>query len=863
MNDGNSLESLLQTAQLLESEGNLDGAIKLLSDFLSVPTNTNDLSQAELIKASTKLSRLKEVRDRAKTLREEAMRAEKSSDYSAAEQKWRDLLSILPNDLEVKDRLETLPERRRHSESIRLKLSVQDAMERDQGVLAAKCLEEYRSLFPADLWAIEMLPKVQEAKEKEERLELQRQLKDAMSRNRHRLAIQVGEAMQKRGWLEGHELDLYRHAQSKLTELSTLKQRGAELYTLGDLKAALRCYDEAQMIDSDDPTISEEGVRIRKVISLVDSLKIALRDNNNERVERIVHELALLRHDSEDVQEIIREHRKKGKKRRMVIAFAAAVIAVIAAGIYLSDTDRKTTPSSTARSSQSDLPYHQPPAPLPAASSPATSDRSEFPTELRWETKAPMPTPRVGMVGGVIGSDIYAVGGKDVAGRVVGSLEVYSVETDSWTTRTPMPTHRASAEGAVIDGKLYVAGGVDSANTFLRTLEVYDPQTDSWSELSPMLTPRRLFGLCSLQGRLYAIAGLDSPNNPINSCERFNPTTQRWEHIADLPTARSGHGVAAIEGRIYAIAGWSNRQESIVEVYDPSTNAWRSAPPLPTPRYRFGVATIGSLVFAIGGSTSAVNEIFNHTMGLWDSGPSIPTARESLFVAAVGERLFAIGGRSRVAGIVGVNEMLDCRPLFANVQNDVQASEADLPSTVLNGEDLSAFDIQGESNVWSVQDGMILGNNSGSKDGYLFSREEYRDFTMSVDFKVAGNTNSGVFFHSRLENGRIRGIQAEIQPPFEGKPGGTGCLYETGGRGWLINPDTLTQAQQTAFRTNDWNTLQIEVRNHRIQTKLNGIQIVDFVNHNPKWESGLIALQMMGNKDGSVWWRNMEVQSIP
>lgn len=869
----NPLESILSTASELESEGLRDAAIRLLSDFLSDPANTDDLSQTNLIKASTKLTRLKQERDRAKTLREEALHFEKGADYSGAEQKWRELHTILPNDQEVKDRLETLPERKKHSESIRLKLSVQDALERDQGVLAAKFLEEYRSLLPADLWAIEMLPKVQEAKEKEERLELQRQLKDAMSRNRHRLAIQVGEAMEKRGWLESHDLELYRHAHSKIAELTTLKQRGAELYTLGDLKSALRCYDEAQMIESDDPTLSDEGVRIRKVLSLMDSLRIALKDTNNERVERIVHELALLRHNSEDVQEIIREHRKRGKKRRLILAYAAAVIAVIAGGIYLSDTERKPAQSSTARSSQSDLPSQLPPAPLPATSSPSSSYRSEVPTELRWETKAPMPTPRVGASIGVIGNRIHVIGGKASSNAIVGTNELYDPQTDTWRTKASMPTPRSSPGIAVHNGLIYVFGGMTESVGLTDAVEVYDPATDSWTIAPPIQTTLRHFtAVQQIGSKVYVVGGVTASGNApaqkgLGLLEVFDLSTNTWQRKADMPTPRRTPGIGLVDGRLFVIGGAASAHLDVVEEYDPTMDRWSQQPPMPTPRDRLRVASLQNLLVAIGGSVGAgrtsIVEIYEPSSCTWKSGPPMPTARESIAVAVVGETIFAIGGRHDQDGIIATNEMLDCRPLFANVQNDVQASDANQATTIFNGKDLAPFDTQGESNVWSVQDGIILGNNSGVKDGYLFSKEAYRDFAMTVDFKVTGNTNSGVFFHAKMENGKIRGIQAEVQPPIEGKSGGTGCLYETGGRGWLINPDTLTQTQQKAFRINDWNTLQVEVRNHHIKTKLNGVQIIDFTNHNPKWDSGLIALQMAGNKDGSILWRSLEVRPIP
>jgi hypothetical protein len=51
-------------------------------------------------------------------------------------------------------------------------------------------------------------------------------------------------------------------------------------------------------------------------------------------------------------------------------------------------------------------------------------------------------------------------------------------------------------------------------------------------------------------------------------------------------------------------------------------------------------------------------------------------------------------------------------------------------------------------------------------------------------FKQGANGNSGVFFHSQIEGTKISGWQAEVAPLNKHTWG----IYESNGRGWLIQP---------------------------------------------------------------------------
>jgi N-acetylneuraminic acid mutarotase len=82
-----------------------------------------------------------------------------------------------------------------------------------------------------------------------------------------------------------------------------------------------------------------------------------------------------------------------------------------------------------------------------------------------------MPTARSGGVAGTDGRRIYVAGGEVTTQELVGAfraIEAYDPLTDSWSTLPPMPMPRHGAAGAVIGNRLYlVSGMVQSAGALV------------------------------------------------------------------------------------------------------------------------------------------------------------------------------------------------------------------------------------------------------------------------------------------------------------------------------------------------------------------------------------------------------------
>ena len=158
---------------------------------------------------------------------------------------------------------------------------------------------------------------------------------------------------------------------------------------------------------------------------------------------------------------------------------------------------------------------------------------------------------------------------------------------------------------------------------------------------------------------------------------------------------------------------------------------------------------------------------------------------------------------------------------------------------------------QGE---WTVEDGAIVGRNVPANDyGHLVSDKTYTDFTVRMKYKsIAGN--SGFYFRIKEEGGSgVSGFQAEIDPKND-----VGGLYETNGRGWVVQPKPEDVAKW--FRPGEWNEMTVSARGGDVVVHVNGIKSAELNNDQGKWNGeGRFALQVHGGQDVHVMFKDLEI----
>lgn len=175
---------------------------------------------------------------------------------------------------------------------------------------------------------------------------------------------------------------------------------------------------------------------------------------------------------------------------------------------------------------------------------------------------------------------------------------------------------------------------------------------------------------------------------------------------------------------------------------------------------------------------------------------------------------------------------------------------------LFNGKDLSGWTIHG-TEKWMVEDGLLICESGPDKEyGYLSTDKEYKNFVLTLEFKQEANGNSGVFFRSKIPEGvKICGWQAEVAPPGQH----TGGIYESYGRGWLVQP---APEDEKYLKMGAWNTYKIKADGDEVTTWLNGRQMCHIKDEKIGEGEGFIALQIHSGGGIKVSWRNIEIREL-
>lgn len=200
----------------------------------------------------------------------------------------------------------------------------------------------------------------------------------------------------------------------------------------------------------------------------------------------------------------------------------------------------------------------------------------------RWDSLPDMPEGRMGHQMIAANGKLYVIGGRGDSSRVL----IYD-RTTGWTAGAAMPQKRDHLGAILVGTKIYAIGGRDSR--ILRRVDVYDIATDSWFEGPPL--PRATSGMSAellSDGRIHVVGGEDPGmigGKVIDRHYVLDPNSGTWSTgpLAILAV----HGAAADEvAGFLVIVGGARRQGAL------SILAWtgvtqrfnpREAPVSPTP----------------------------------------------------------------------------------------------------------------------------------------------------------------------------------------------------------------------------------------------------------------------------------------
>jgi hypothetical protein len=176
---------------------------------------------------------------------------------------------------------------------------------------------------------------------------------------------------------------------------------------------------------------------------------------------------------------------------------------------------------------------------------------------------------------------------------------------------------------------------------------------------------------------------------------------------------------------------------------------------------------------------------------------------------------------------------IGCKKGAKDEKRAAQKAEVEsVPVPIFNGRDLTGWQAIGDAK-WTVEDGDIVGRQGpNNAAGDLLTEATYKDFLLTVTYRVEWPCNSGIWFRYQSPE---KAYQADILE-FKNPECYSGTLYCPGKMFLAMNTD------KSLVNRDGWNTITIRAEGNHIQISLNGQQVADV--HDQTTDSGRIGFQV-------------------
>lgn len=177
---------------------------------------------------------------------------------------------------------------------------------------------------------------------------------------------------------------------------------------------------------------------------------------------------------------------------------------------------------------------------------------------------------------------------------------------------------------------------------------------------------------------------------------------------------------------------------------------------------------------------------------------------------------------------------------------------------------------------WKIEDGTFTMNSvGGHEDQDIITNKKYRDFALSLEYKLTKAANSGIIF--QVAEDTIYKFPYETGPEFqvidhENWPDKLED-WQINGANYAMYPPMVRPYKPVG----EWNQLFLFVKGKEVTQILNGQVVVKYVKNTEEWDKlrnsgkwssfpdwgkydeGFISLQNHGTK---VWYRNIKLKEI-
>ncbi|HKC38858.1 MAG TPA: DUF1080 domain-containing protein [Gemmatimonadales bacterium] len=172
---------------------------------------------------------------------------------------------------------------------------------------------------------------------------------------------------------------------------------------------------------------------------------------------------------------------------------------------------------------------------------------------------------------------------------------------------------------------------------------------------------------------------------------------------------------------------------------------------------------------------------------------------------------------------------------------------------------------------WTVQDGALTRTGAG---GDIITTDEFKNFDLSIDWKIEIGGNSGVFYRASEDTDAIYWNAVEMQVLDDAKhPDGQNRITSAGAA-YDLYPSPAGHVHPGG----EWNSARLIVTGNHVEHWLNGFKLLEYELGSPDWNSkvagskfkpyprfgknaqGHIGLQDHGNV---VAFRNIKIRVLP
>jgi 3-keto-disaccharide hydrolase/Prenyltransferase and squalene oxidase repeat len=175
---------------------------------------------------------------------------------------------------------------------------------------------------------------------------------------------------------------------------------------------------------------------------------------------------------------------------------------------------------------------------------------------------------------------------------------------------------------------------------------------------------------------------------------------------------------------------------------------------------------------------------------------------------------------------------------------------------LLSGQDLTGW--EGNTALWSARDGVLVGKSPGlDHTEFLATHQSYRDFILSLSFRMEGRGNSGIQFRSaRVHGAEMSGYRADIGE------NACGSLYDESRRNKVLSNAPANVLER--LEEDDWNHCILCAVGDSITLYLNGVATVVYREGTPDIaRDGQIALELRGGGPMKVEFKDIRIRVLP